>query len=350
MSYDGRERVQIWPMEEAERCELANATRRLSRTRPSGGGCGGVQPRGDNNRYGKQASHCPLKGSGGEAERGEADHNMISTIRGEQRPGGLVGASRGDNESEWVGQLALNVDFTPPGRQQQLQLQQQPQLHRPLETRDACPPFEAYGPRGLSGRVADTRQHLIEVSLCVRQQGPPRSNYERDERAERGEREEEVRGLDGRIGGDGRESLYACDNEQPDGASGLGQPVGLEGSERGAPVQADDGGARKRRLYFEPIDKFALEIGPKVGSTRHGSLAFPFRSGSFDACFCFNLLNLRVNCNAARQPVSSNGFNESGSGSREEEEKQWVHFEKLTRELRLSLLLELSRIVDSGGE
>lgn len=138
----------------------------------------------------------------------------------------------------------------------------------------------------------------------------------------------------------------------------------------------------KQRLVYERIDKFSLEIGNIVSATtsRNGRPILPFKNGTFDACFCFNLLNLRVSSSAninsnqldcacavssssqtksaakldeakseADGEVTVNRI-ESGKLDQVEEAKRWLRMERLTTELRLELLNELSRVVKSKGK
>lgn len=143
---------------------------------------------------------------------------------------------------------------------------------------------------------------------------------------------------------------------------------------------------KKRRLVYERIDKFSLNIGHNYylgndsATLPATNYKLPFKSASFDACFCFNLLNIHVTSfkllnsidhhNGEQQQFDSDGptkrknnyvadrnnkrpdsdISNDNMDSRLELEQNWLLMERLTSELRLNLLNELSRVVRAKGE
>lgn len=149
----------------------------------------------------------------------------------------------------------------------------------------------------------------------------------------------------------------------------------------------------KTRLVYERIDRFPLELsesrllaglgssepagglpatadsltwkpGPLASGSQQNGFALPFKSNSFDACFCFNLLNVRLasqrllslECDEPDTGKDSVGIEQSGldalkcpdwAGSLEFD---WLKMSRLTNELRLQILRELSRVVKARGK
>lgn len=135
-------------------------------------------------------------------------------------------------------------------------------------------------------------------------------------------------------------------------------------------------GIGKRRLVYERIDRFPLELaesrllagldsaGPAKSSApsaclvavgQVGGFVLPFKSDSFDACFCFNLLNVRL---ASKRLLSIECSEPDGASSDAlgcpkwagSLEFDWLKMSRLTNELRLQILRELSRVVKARGK
>lgn len=186
-----------------------------------------------------------------------------------------------------VGQLVLNVDFAPPKQQ--------------LEAASTCYDRLEQDPHG---------GYLIELSLCVKQQ----------------------------------QSTCPHQANNPDQE----EPPTCDIGHSGAPKHELDQAQRKQRLVYERIDKISLRLGGLSAVNNEGLPIIdrlPFKSGAFDACFCFNLLNVRAST-AKHCPATP--------GDQQEDEQQvdgesWLRMERLTRDIRMALLSELSRIVKYKG-
>lgn len=135
----------------------------------------------------------------------------------------------------------------------------------------------------------------------------------------------------------------------------------------GSPKQICDSDQQKRRLVYERIDRFPLELAETrllAGLSPHTcspGFVLPFKSNSFDACLCFNLLNIRLASQRLlslerSEPAKESMLEEQGSrqGSCPEwassVEQDWLKMSRLTNELRLQILRELSRVVKSRGK
>lgn len=379
-----------------------------------------------------------------------------------------------ETDTKSVGQLVLNVDFAPP-KLEQLERQHQFQQPKPQKHEQLCSSFSA---RAESETVAaaitedysthfcqlnssncattttattitTTTSHLIEVSLCIKQQRPfeeedettnfqvandrvaplkvPRRGRRRDIDEDGDAQQQQQQQTNNNLPTETSlvekdelraddEILPSCDkdfqsrletrlldecsrNNQSSGnnydisssrrrtttarrrrmslrrdssSSGENFPA-QELNERKVPKsipsnsqqQARSATNSKRRLVYERIDKFSLEIGHIItnnSTLRSGRPILPFKNGTFDACFCFNLLNLRVssasaaannnNQDCACLKVSSSSTTQAGDDQVDqvEESKRWLRMERLTTELRLELLNELSRVVKSKGK
>lgn len=338
---------------------------------------------------------------------------MIMTMRGARAASVMEKVS----EPECIGQLVLNVDFasTAPRKSpasDNARQQQANKRHKDFSAND---------------------NHLIEVSLCIKQQSMPsigrRSRddvrEEEEEEGEEGEREEPEEGLQdepqatrgGRnpinIDNDHDDDYNVDDNNNNHNNNKFQPPLivwpkqedkdNYEGADQCAdnesvannirstcdnikwrPKRLDNckrrsrrepevvGRERKRRLVYERIDRFHLRIGREllnaqdwsIQSAQNAALIMPFKNGTFDASFCFNLLNIRVTSLALLPATTTDTISATsapagggcGDGNnmtnwqRQELERNWLRMERLTRELRLALLVELSRVVKSKGK
>lgn len=354
--------------------------------------------------------------------RGALDEEkmMIMTIRGQRATAGSqpAGSSKRLNESrksgepneeeaDCVGQLVLNVDFAPPKRSPILttgtsdndnartgfraatNYDNDPSSELANRLATSGPTIKAgSGPE--EGRSVERCKHisevpigghLIELSLCVKQK--TQSNYNPPAPPETSTTEED------------HNKLPPCDNDKP---QALSRPERLDDCVRRRqlgqtePQQENKslvGGAnnniisgagymtaatdKKKRLIYERIDKCSLLIGRRFDwgqPAAASNLTLPFKSATFDACFCFNLLSIRVasvrllaieeaGCCAVSNPQQPAAAPSSSSVSpgpevaapvkQAELEQSWLVMEKLTSELRLTLLRELRRVVRPKG-
>lgn len=194
-----------------------------------------------------------------------------------------------------VGQLVLNVDFAPP---KQLEATETPAVEQSYDR------LEQDG-------------HLIELSLCVKQQQSTCL----------------------------RQASNPLNQEEPPSGSTC------DTGDAGAPTHVEpDQAQRKRRLVYERIDKISLRLGGLAAVNNEGLPIIdrlPFKSGAFDACFCFNLLNVRAS--AAKNCATALGDQQEEGEQQQVDGESWLRMERLTRDIRMALLSELSRIVKYKG-
>jgi len=76
----------------------------------------------------------------------------------------------------------------------------------------------------------------------------------------------------------------------------------------------------------------------------------PLRSSSFDNCFCFNLLNVRVTSRLLLELEEKEERQEGTNSEHEDYERCWIKSRRLTSEFRRALLNELARVVKPKGE
>lgn len=230
-----------------------------------------------------------------------------------------------------VGQLVLNVDFAPPQA-----------LHGDQAANDQAnrPSKQENPPSG----------HLIELSLCMKQsQQSGRTDTNADEPAN---------------------SAAAANQEAPCQQSTCDSDLAALREERCAfsstmealgeredeqkhqdKLAKQQEQQQKQRLVYERIDKISLRLAGLTFDLRDPASQpaltrrLPFKSGTFDACFCFNLFNVRA---APNKPAQ---VNSSECEQRDQQDQEsWLAMERLTREIRLDLLAEVRRIVRHKGE
>lgn len=223
-------------------------------------------------------------------------------------------AAAGAGGARCFGQLVLSVDLAPP----RLDLDQQ-----------ASSPCDYHTSASL---------HNVDLSLCVRQ------NNKRDDRS--GDETDLYRAS----------SSATCDTTLA--------------ASRGAPNSATSKRQRKRELIYERIDQFPWPVdldsifGRQLATPEtdksladsepfvetHNSTRFelPFRGQTFDACFCFNLLNIRLANIHDDDPDLAERLIENDCS--EQVERNWIEMEQLTTKFRVDFLQELSRIVKPNGE
>lgn len=265
--------------------------------------------------------------------------------------------ANGAGDGDELGQLLLSVDFTPlpsaapPSRQPKatacLERRRAPptrQCDEESEREDLLCASPRPKPTGARQSGAGS-SHLVEVSLCVRQHGQPPS------------------------------AIIHCDRQEEAAAAEA------ESSQRQVARRRREAAKQKRRLVYERLDRFALELGrtraPQTSQQQHHLAAatmlapanwrprIPVKSNAVDSCLCFNLLNVRVasarllqleraaeerSCSeqsgARRQPKPTSNEAEN----RQELERNWLRMERLTCELRVALLGELARVVRQNGK
>lgn len=333
-------------------------------------------------------------------DRDSAPVQQASDNYGAGQPAsGLIRAAPTPRAGAWksgageLGQLVLSVDFAPP----------------------ACRSnhFMGAGQRE-PNQLALPSSHMIEASLCIRQQDlgepgqPGESGAERRQTAPSGEEGAPIIGWQSRNYG-------KADHSRPDlsapSTSDIVAPP-TRSADATSPRTANKWPptttiTTKRRLVYERLDRFLLELGrpfEPVAARRQLSLPsaglvarrirLPLKSGGVDSCLCFNLLNVRVasarllaleqlaELEAAGQRDSScwSGTVNLGSArcenyaaggatttpsatskqpshanqltreTRDELEWNWLQMDRLTTELRLALLAELGRVVRPNGE
>lgn len=155
--------------------------------------------------------------------------------------------------------------------------------------------------------IALGSQHQAELSLCVKQ-----NDRSQDELSQNN---------------CGANLLVACDNRRQ------------SRSRQSRRTQ------RKRELIYERVDRFVWPIGM---ASRGDKFELPFRSDSFDACFCFNLLNIRMANIHDDDPDLAERLIEHNK--QEQVEKNWLEMERTTTKFRVDFLQELTRIVKANGK
>lgn len=160
-----------------------------------------------------------------------------------------------------LGQLALSVDLAPPSR-------------------TGC------GCSGAGGsRSRPRHQHVIEASLCVRQ-----CSFEEQQHNDNNDNNSDKPPTSPCFAKQ-LPSNQQADNQRSGCAATISSTLQTTCKQR----------ATKQRLVFERIDKLVVDAralpATLFGETLMPSDAawrVPFCDDSFDACFCFNLLNVRV--------------------------------------------------------
>lgn len=112
--------------------------------------------------------------------------------------------------------------------------------------------------------------------------------------------------------------------------------------------------SRKRELVYERFDRFPWPIEPSSSPSLEDKAAdstqieLPFKEKTFDAGFCFNLLNARMaNIHddypeLAEQMISKQRIDLI--------ERNWLEMEDLSTKLRVDFLHELAKLVKANGK
>lgn len=245
-----------------------------------------------------------------------------------------------------IGQLVLSVDFVAPPTSISVGLGGHQQ------SAEAC--------KRLAGGQA-IGQHFIEASLCIKQreeflESPPQPPANQSQQQQQ------------------QPHQHQCPTDEQ-----------LPSANPPAKCDTRCQRAPKRRLVYERFDRFFIELDYSLlcnassatlgNPNSSANVRLPMRPSSVDACFCFNLLNVRVassrllaleqvaELEAAdfKQTAANTVAGGSSSGertgvrpsddvARRELEENWLKMERLTTELRVGLLAELARIVRKNGK
>ena len=269
---------------------------------------------------------------------------------------GQGAGQRDDGDDDDGGEFVLNVDFAPPALQQQQQA------------------------------ANAGNWYWVELSLCVRTSCGPDEEDEADQAARQQEQSHEPLSPS---------HVRASDTKQP------------QTSEIISPDTVGRAPTTKRRLVYERLDRirFSLSMPAKrvsseneghaghhlqrvLGDSGSGAneeaegqrragrqslanalLRLPLRESRFDACFCFNLLNVRVASahllaleqkqlqpTAQARPTATTPSGRIGDQSEADAEEEadfelhWLRSRKTTGELRSAVMHELARVVRPRGE